>query len=164
MPEEVKDERNQEIVRIISGEFELPRILDVGCGFNLFRKYFRGKNFLGIDPSNDCADLKISFDEYLELDHPQQDVVICQGNLHFGTKTKVEANLQKVLSVLKPNGLLFVRFNVNRVPTMYPYLDVVDDWDGIDEVVALFEKYITISSKLTIDNGHRIEFYGRKKP
>ena len=38
-------------------------ILDIGCGFNLFKKYFP-KNLYGIDPANDAADERVDIENF----------------------------------------------------------------------------------------------------
>lgn len=171
LTEEQRLYKNGLIARVVSETYPsplVPSILDIGCGFNHLRKYFPSGDFLGIDPNNDKADQLVSFEEFLTTNTRIFDVIICQGNLHFGTKDDVERNLQEVIKILKPGGfksggLLFVRFNVNKVPALYPYLDIVEDWKDYHEVVELFSKYIYILSDITIDNGHRIEFYGINK-
>ena len=38
-------------------------VLDVGCGFNEFKT--RILNLTGLDPANDCADVKLPIEEYV---------------------------------------------------------------------------------------------------
>lgn len=170
LTEEQRLQKNGRIQEIVTSTWPGKKldILDIGCGFNHLRKYFPDCHFVGIDPNNENADLRISLEEFLLTNDWQWDVIICQGNLHFGSKAEVRVNLEKVINLLKPGGfknggLLFVRFNVNRVPTLYPYLDIVEGWTDYLEVVELFSEYMTILSDITIDNGHRIEFYGIRR-
>lgn len=156
--------KNQIILKVIQNEKKPLSILDIGCGFNRFREYFSENEFLGIDPNFREADIKISFEDFLKENENTFNVIICQGSLHFGTKEFVEERLQQINDkLLRPNGLLFIRFNMNNIPSKYPFLNIINTWTDANEIINLFQKYITIISEITLDNGHRLEFYGRRK-
>ena len=42
---------------------EDDQILDIGCGYNLFKKHF-GNRLYGIDPANNKADQVIAWEDY----------------------------------------------------------------------------------------------------
>lgn len=162
LTQEQRTQKNNLIVETIKKFYESPSsVLDIGCGFNHLKPLI--PTLIGIDPYNEHADIQISLNDFLVTNTSKFDVIICQGNLHFGTKEQVEENIKKVISILKLSGLLFIRFNVSKIPKLYPYVDICDDWENIEEVVQLFDKYINRLSDVVIDNNHRIEFFGVKK-
>ena len=70
-------------------------VLDVGCGFNLFKKHF-GERLYGFDPANIEADEVVSIEEFDNW--KQWDVVLCLGSLNFGERDIVEAQVKKAVS------------------------------------------------------------------
>jgi SAM-dependent methyltransferase len=92
-------------------------ILDIGCGDNLFKPYF--KNLTGIDPATDLADLKLPFQYY----KPDRlfDVVLCLGSIQ-GNQSEVYEQISKIYSILKSNGRIYWRC----MP--YPPPFEVPDW------------------------------------
>jgi SAM-dependent methyltransferase len=69
------------------------RILDIGCGYNLFKKHF-GDRLYGIDPYNPAADELVSWEDY----QPTQkfNVYFALGSLHFGDDELVESQIKKL--------------------------------------------------------------------
>lgn len=84
------------------------KILDIGCGFNLFKDTF-GDRLYGIDPVNDEADEIVGIMEF-ETDK-QWDVAFALGSLNFGTVEDVEPQVEKAISLLKPGGRIYWRQN-----------------------------------------------------
>lgn len=87
------------------------RVLDIGCGYN----EFKGKinNLIGVDPYNTKADFKsdiISFNSE-EL----FDVVISLGSINFGSSDKIVLELNHVINLTTPGGLLFFRVNPGKM-------------------------------------------------
>ena len=76
-------------------------ILDIGCGYNLFKPHW-GERLLGIDPSNDAADIRVSLEDFNTL--AQWDVVLCLGSLNFGDAATVYAQVARAVSLCKPGG------------------------------------------------------------
>ena len=87
------------------------RVIDIGCGYN----EFKGKinNLIGVDPYNTKADFKsdiISFNSE-EL----FDVVISLGSINFGSSDKIVLELNHVINLTTPGGLLFFRVNPGKM-------------------------------------------------
>ena len=81
------------------------KILDIGCGRNLF-KSFR-PNLLGIDPVHDDADIKVAFQDFETTE--KFDVILCLGSLHFGELEDVVFLTKKLTGMIKPGGKVFWR-------------------------------------------------------
>lgn len=82
-------------------------VLDAGCGYNEFKGKIQ--NLTGIDPYNNRADINAHILDY-ETD-VEYDVVICLGSINFGTTDKIFQEVQKVVSLAKPGGLIIFRVN-----------------------------------------------------
>jgi hypothetical protein len=97
-------------------------ILDVGCGFNLFKDTF-GNRLHGIDPANKEADELVGIMEF-ETDK-QWDVAFALGSLNFGTAEDVEPQVEKTISLVKPGGRIYWRQN----PGLGDH-----PWKGVEEI------------------------------
>ena len=84
-------------------------ILDIGCGYNLFKEHW-GTRLLGIDPSNNAADMRVSIEDF-ESSGIQWDVVLCLGSLNFGDIATVYNQVYKAVSLCKPGGRIYWRQN-----------------------------------------------------
>lgn len=82
-------------------------ILDVGCGYNLFKPYF--PNLYGIDPANDKADQIISIEDFKS--NKKFDVILCLGSINFGSYETIDMQVKKVVSLLKQKGRIYWRQN-----------------------------------------------------
>ena len=93
------------------------RVLDIGCGYN----EFKGKinNLIGVDPYNDKADVKSDITSFaLQADTPPDelfDVVISLGSINFGSADKILLELNHVINLTAPGGLLFFRVNPGKM-------------------------------------------------
>ena len=83
-------------------------ILDVGCGYNLFKPHF--KNLYGIDPANDAADEVISIEEFRSNGN-QWDTVLCLGSINFGDYYIIDKQVEKIVSLTKKGGTIYWRQN-----------------------------------------------------
>lgn len=83
------------------------KIIDVGCGYNIFKKYF--PNLIGIDPANSNADILTTIENY-QTDQ-KFDVALCLGSLHFGTREKVKSQIDKLNVLLKNKSSIYWRCN-----------------------------------------------------
>jgi hypothetical protein len=68
-------------------------ILDVGCGFNLFKPYFKDRLY-GIDIVNKFADEIVSIEDFVT--NKTWNVGFCLGSLNFGTNDQVYEQVKKV--------------------------------------------------------------------
>jgi len=84
------------------------KILDVGCGYNPFKEFFKD-NLLGIDPYNDAADIRISIEDF-ETEE-LFDVAFCLGSINFGNEDVILKQIEKVVSLIKPGGMIYWRQN-----------------------------------------------------
>ena len=89
---------------------ESERVLDVGCGHNPFKGLI--KNLVGIDPAFPQADFNGTIEEY-ESDE-LFDVAFCLGSINFGDEAKIRREIEKVISLLTPNGRIYWRCNPAR--------------------------------------------------
>lgn len=82
-------------------------VLDVGCGDNFFKSHF--PNLIGIDPSNNKADIKVSIEEF-DCDK-KFDALLCLGSLNFGSAESVFAQCKKAVNLTNPSGTIYWRCN-----------------------------------------------------
>jgi hypothetical protein len=82
-------------------------VLDVGCGFNEFRVQM--PNLLGIDPANDCADVKVSIEDYESTN--KFDVAFCLGSINFGSEETILNQINCVIKCLNPKSRIYWRCN-----------------------------------------------------
>ena len=75
---------------------ETDQILDIGCGYNLFKEKF-GDRLYGIDPANDKADEVVSWEDYKP--HKKFNVYFALGSLNFGTEQEVEHQVSKLSEI-----------------------------------------------------------------
>lgn len=82
-------------------------VIDVGCGVNPFKNLI--PNLIGIDPAFDQADCKCSIEDF----QTQQkfDVAFCLGSINFGDADHIERQIEKVISLLKPEARIYWRCN-----------------------------------------------------
>lgn len=82
-------------------------VIDVGCGLNLFKQKL--PNLIGIDPSFDEADEKVTLEDFKT--DKTFDVALCLGSINFGNEDYVLDQISRVLKLLKSNGRIFWRCN-----------------------------------------------------
>jgi cyclopropane fatty-acyl-phospholipid synthase-like methyltransferase len=83
------------------------KVLDVGCGFNEFKKHI--PNLVGIDPFNKNADIMVSIENF-EFDE-QFDVIFCLGAINFGSQHTIKNQIKKMVLHLKEGGRIYWRQN-----------------------------------------------------
>lgn len=86
-------------------------VLDVGCGFNEFKASI--PNLIGVDPANECADVK-NIIEYFALDKENQnkfDVAFCLGSINFGEHFNIVSQIASVVMCLKSKARIYWRCN-----------------------------------------------------
>lgn len=101
------NQTGEAIIKTVN-DLDPERVLDVGCGYNLLKGKI--KNLYGIDPYNDAADEVVSILDFVSPP-TTWDVVLCLGSVNFGGRPKIEAEMEKVIDLLKPGGHLFMRVN-----------------------------------------------------
>ncbi len=88
-------------------------VLDVGCGYNEFKGKI--KNLIGIDISNNQADIVSDFLNY-ECENNSVDVILALGSINFINFNTVSMQVQWIYDKLKPGGLAYIRVNPSKPP------------------------------------------------
>lgn len=83
------------------------KVLDVGCGRNLFKG--RIKNLIGIDPAFDEADHRVTIEDFKTTE--KFDVALCLGSINFGTLATVTRQIECIINLLKPSSRIYWRCN-----------------------------------------------------
>jgi SAM-dependent methyltransferase len=88
-------------------------LLDLGCGYNEFKRYF--PQLVGIDFANSCADV---VDDFLNYDCPDnsQDVILALGSINFVDLETVTKQVDYIHRKLRPGGTAFIRVNPAQAP------------------------------------------------
>jgi 2-polyprenyl-3-methyl-5-hydroxy-6-metoxy-1,4-benzoquinol methylase len=81
------------------------KVLDVGCGRNLFNKHF--PNLIGIDPVTTEADHQVALLDYVTEE--KFDVILCLGSVHFGELEDIKESIAHMSSMLNPGGRIYWR-------------------------------------------------------
>ena len=82
-------------------------VLDLGCGFSLFKEHIQ--NLIGVDllPYGDRVDLVMDCDDALRLFKDNSvDAIRCVGPFNFGTQEEQEELIGLCFAKLKPGGLV----------------------------------------------------------
>lgn len=87
-------------------------VLDVGCGYNLFKVHL--PNVTGLDPAYGEVDVQSTIEEYVT--DKRYDAIICSNMLHFGEMSEVEAQVDKIISLLKPKARMYLRLQTDFFP------------------------------------------------
>lgn len=85
-------------------------ILDVGCGRNPFKKLL--PRVIGVDPAFDEADFRVTIEDFYAT--KKFDVATCLGSLNFGDDAVIGRQINKMVSLLKPNARVYWRLNPGR--------------------------------------------------
>lgn len=118
-------------------------VLDVGCGYNLFKPYL-GHRLIGIDPAMvEGPDQHCTIEEFKG---GQFDVVLCLGSINFGGRVRIEKQITKVVSHVKPGGLIFWRQN----PGIGDH-----PWKGVEEI-KFFPWTIGLNYYYAYENGCQV--------
>lgn len=83
------------------------RILDVGCGNNLYKNFF--PNLFGIDIVNPCADLVCDILDFKPVE--KFDIILCFGSLNFGSRNDILTRLHKIREFLADDGMIYMKVN-----------------------------------------------------
>lgn len=138
-------------------------VLDVGCGYNEYKDKIKCNTFVGIDPYNDCADIKVGIEQYRT--DQQFDVVLVLGSINFGNRSKIMREIAAVDRHTKKGGHIFVRVNpgITHVHTDYPLIKLVEffEWSKseIHEIADSFGYKIVELEEETNRSGDRRLFF-----
>ena len=130
------------------------RILDIGCGYNLFKEKL-GDRVYGIDPANDAADELVSWEDYKPK--AEFNVYLALGSLNYGSKEVVEAQIKKLADITKKGDRIYWRQNPGTGP--HPWKDNDDvvfyPWT-VDKNYEWAKKYGFYVKTCHPDTGDRI--------
>lgn len=84
-------------------------VLDVGCGYNPFKKYI-GDRLYAFDPAISAGDEMCTVEDF-NPKGKQWDVVLCMGSINFGSEEEISAQIKKVVSCVKTGGRIYWRQN-----------------------------------------------------
>lgn len=131
---------------------EGEKVLDVGCGFNEFKKHI--PNLIGIDPFNKNADIMVGIENF-ESDE-QFDVIFCLGSINFGSQDVVRNQIKKMVSHLKEGGRIYWRQNPGYKDHQNKECLKIDfyDWTLMDNYNFAFENNCKV--EFTDDDCNRI--------
>ena len=82
-------------------------VIDAGCGTNHYKAHIA--NLVGFDPNDPVHADRVDTIQSAQFDPASADAVLALGSMQFGTRESVRADLERVVSWLKPQGLLFMR-------------------------------------------------------
>ncbi len=85
-------------------------LLDVGCGYNPFKKLL--PNVIGVDPAMDEADFRVTIEDFYAT--KKFDVATCLGSLNFGDDAVVGRQINKMVTHLKDHSRVYWRLNPGR--------------------------------------------------
>ena len=133
---------------------EDDQILDIGCGYNLFKKHF-GNRLYGIDPANNKADQVIAWEDYTP--HKEFNVFFVLGSINFGDGKYVESQIAKLSRETKTGDKVYWRQNPGLGD--HPWKDTAQinfyPW-SFDKNKEWANKYNFTINELLQDTGDRI--------
>lgn len=94
------------------------KIYDIGCGWNIFKKYL--PSIVGVDKVLDQQTWRPDIDSYFDEDfqakyHGTLDRIMSINALHFIQLHQLRQRVQDFFSLLAPNGLGFLALNLMRM-------------------------------------------------
>jgi len=144
-------------------EHNPKNILDVGCGYNDYKKCFDGYEFVGIDPYNDKADIKQGIYEYYQENKEKQfDAILALGSINFGPYDKILQEVEWVDKLTAPGGRSYWRVKPgipHKTLKEFPLVDLIEffDWtkEFIEKLAEVFGYEIEEYAEETNHNGDK---------
>lgn len=129
------------------------QILDIGCGYNLFKPHF-GDDLYGIDPYVKSADELVSWQDYVP--HKNFDVFFILGSINFFDESYVDNQIAKLSQVAQSGARAYWRQNPGTGPHSLNATDVpFYPWTfELNEYFA--DKYNFTIKEMKLDTGDRI--------
>lgn len=114
------------------------RVLDVGCGDNLFKDKL--PDLLGIDPANSKADQLVTIENFVP-DY-KFDVAFCLGSINFGNDEVILRQIRKVISCLNSkNARIYWRCNPGQQDHNNSECKEIDFYPWSFEKLEYYAKY-----------------------
>lgn len=111
-------------------------ICDLGCGWNIYKKYL--PTVVGIDRSSAADEYRFFDNDFAEENKERFDNVMSMNALHFISLTNLEDRLNQILKITKPGGLIFIMMNVGVLVSHTPS-GVTND--PVQYIRNLFDKF-----------------------
>ena len=128
---------------IISTFDKEAKIIDAGCGGNQYQMHF--PNLIAFDPVDYGNQHFVSSILDADIDQESQDGVLCLGVLHECPDDYIQANMEKMLSWIKPGGKLVMKHKATPLTYTinHPYIDTLKaqgmwDKEKIDEYTNMY--------------------------
>ena len=143
-------------------------VLDVGCGYNLYRDKIECGAFVGIDPYNDNATIKMStidFANNLREDGERFDVVMALGSVNFGSEEKISREIAAIDKLAKKGGHIFIRANpgLSHGFATYPLVDLIEfyPWskEKVEAIASQYNYKLLEFAEETNKNGNKRLFF-----
>ncbi len=119
------------------------RILDVGCGNNLYKQFF--SDLFGIDIVNQRADQVCDILEFEPED--KFEVILCFGSLNFGGRKDILVRLKKVREILTDQGVIFMKVNPGIRWSSQPDL-IIYPWNFEDIYLLANEAGLMVQGRI----------------
>ena len=120
-------------------EHNPKNILDVGCGYNDYKKHFTEVDFVGIDPYNDNADIKQDLYSYYHANTDKQfDIVLVLGSVNFGPQDKITHEIELIDKLTAPGGRSYWRVNPglpHKTHPEFPLSDLIEFFEWSEEFI-----------------------------
>tara|TARA_R100001460_G_scaffold47321_1_gene85058 strand:- start:1334 stop:1858 length:525 start_codon:yes stop_codon:yes gene_type:complete len=130
-------------------------VLDIGCGYNRFKNKI--DNLIGIDPYNDCADIKVSIEDYNTAPF---EIVMCLGSINFGDEKTIDKQIEKIHTMFRKEAIF--RVNPGIPHDWADYGDIVwYPWtlDKIHSIAAKYDYWIKKLHAEYTEQGHMRYFF-----
>lgn len=118
------------------------KIYDLGCGWNIYKKYL--PEIVGIDNSSYADEQGLVDDEFVIKNEGRFDNVMSMNALHFISLTELPNRIRQVLKMTKTGGLIFIMMNVcnmlDKAPSINdPVKYIRDMFDEFKDRLICFE-------------------------
>ena len=130
-----------------------PNIYDIGCGWNIFKKYI--PNIIGLDHLFDIipkvsgvnffADVSAYVsDNYIATHQNYFESAFSINALHFQSLTSLESIITKFISMIKSNGRGFLALNLQRLLDNSTSAELVELFSTTTPAKIDYENYIRL--------------------
>lgn len=154
----ISENTKQEHNVIVSEISDNDIVLDLGCGYNLFKG--RIKNLTAIDKYNPAADILVDMLDFQSPDD-HYDVIIALGSTNIKPVETIHQQIENIVKWCKPGGRIYMRVNPRLVPDNdtpeYAY-----GWK-LEEIIMFTQKYnLKIIKPITVTDKFRITWTWQK--
>jgi len=122
------------------------KIVDLGCGDNVFSKTIPGLVGIDADPKSKC-DIHDFFDQDFVTGHKEFcDALITINTIHFSSLDTITQRLNWCQQLLKPGGRAFVSFNIETWlmhTTTQRCQELFGPWPRVEDVIAFVDRAVT---------------------